>query len=66
MADRSIGTAHMAEDGTLVLTLRAEGGNGIRGDAQFAYPPNHPQYQRILDHLGGLKVGEDKPVPPWD
>lgn len=61
----SIGSATMGGDGTIVLQLRAETGGTI-GDAQFVYAPDHPQYQQILDHLGGLAPGESKPVPPWD
>jgi hypothetical protein len=63
---RPIGTATMRGDGTLVLQLRAEDPKlGILGDAQFEYPPGHPEYQETLDHLGGLKKGEEKFVPPW-
>jgi len=61
----SIGSASMGEDGTIVLQLRAEGPGGALGDALLTYPQDHPQYQQILDHLGGLKPGESKPVPPW-
>ena len=62
----SIGEATMEQDGTIVLTLRAEGPGAARGDAQFRYPPSHPEYREILAHLGGLKPGERKPVPPWE
>ena len=61
----SIGQATMKPDGTIVLQLRAET-NGAVGDAQFEYPRGHNQYEEILKHLGGLKPGEQKPVPPWD
>jgi hypothetical protein len=60
----SIGMAKMKKDGTIVLTLRAEA-PGTMGDAQLVYPPSHAQYQAILEHLGGLAPGEEKPVPPW-
>lgn len=60
----SIGVATMEKDGTLVLQLRAEGPDMV-GDALVTYAPDHPQYQKVLEHLGGLKVGESKPVPPW-
>ncbi len=62
--DRPIGTATMLADGTIVLDLIAES-PGARGNAQFRYPPGHPKYQRTLDHLGGLAVGEQKLVPPY-
>jgi hypothetical protein len=61
----SIGAATMREDGTLVLDLRAVGPRGIVGDARLTYPPSHPEYQEVLHHLGGLRPGERKPVPPW-
>jgi hypothetical protein len=61
----SIGTATMREDGTLVLDLRAAGPRGNVGEARFSYPPSHPEYEVVLRHLGGLRPGESKPVPPW-
>jgi hypothetical protein len=59
-----IGVASMQPDGTLVLDLHATAG-GARGEARKVYPPTHAEYKRVLDHLGGLKPGESKPVPPW-
>ena len=61
----SIGSATMQADGTIVLLLRAMDGTGMRGDARVTYPRGHAQYEKILAHLGGLKPGEEKPVPPW-
>jgi hypothetical protein len=55
----------MTPDGTIMLDLRAEGPGGDHGDARIVYPPNHKDYQMILKHLGGLKPGETKPVPPF-
>ncbi|MDY6992703.1 MAG: hypothetical protein SVR94_08885 [Pseudomonadota bacterium] len=63
--ENSIGTASMELDGTLVLTLRAEGLEGTIGDAQFRYETLHPQYLEILEHIGEIKPGETKQVPPW-
>ncbi|HMU32306.1 MAG TPA: hypothetical protein PKC89_00435 [Pyrinomonadaceae bacterium] len=56
----------MSEDGTIVLVLKAVGPNGETGSGRFEYPPSHPQYDSILKHLGGLKPGESKPVPPFE
>jgi len=64
-AGKSIGVATMLDDGTLQLMLRAEGEGGMVGDALIRYPPTHDQYQEVLKHLGGMKPGESKPVPPW-
>jgi hypothetical protein len=61
----SIGVARMLEDGTLVLDLRAEDASGRRGDARRVYTKDHPRYRAVLEHLGGMKPGESKPVPPW-
>jgi hypothetical protein len=61
-----IGTATMRADGTIVLDLRAEGPGGAVGQGRLTYPPDHPQYAAVLRHLGGLRPGETKPVPPWD
>lgn len=64
-AGDSIGEATMREDGTLVLQLRAEGPAGLIGDGQVTYAPDHPDYQEVIDHLGGIRPGQKKPVPPW-
>lgn len=61
----SIGLARMLEDGTVVLDLRAEDEAGHRGTGQLRYGREHPNYEEILAHLGGLTPGETKPVPPW-
>ena len=63
--EETVGTALMTADGTIRLCLRVTGEGGRIGDAEFTYPPQHPEYQRILKHLGGLQVGQEKPVPPW-
>jgi hypothetical protein len=64
-APESIGTATMDKDGTVRLQLRATGAGGVVGDALLLYPRDHKDYRMILDHLGGLKPGERKPVPPF-
>jgi hypothetical protein len=64
LSSASIGSATMMADGTIVLNLRAEG-PGVLGDARVIYPPSHPEYNNVLAHLGGLKPGEQKQVPPW-
>jgi len=62
---KSIGDATMEPDGTIVLQLRAEGPGGLIGDGLIKYPPKHAQYESVKKHLGGLKPGEHKPVPPF-
>lgn len=61
----SIGAATMTADGTIRLQLRAEGKNGEIGDAVITYRRGDPMYDDVLRHIGGIKPGEDKPVPPW-
>jgi hypothetical protein len=61
----SIGVATMNADRTIVLDLRAEASDGTIGDSRLVYPPTHKDYDQILKHLGGLRPGERKPVPPW-
>jgi hypothetical protein len=63
--DDSIGVATMEKDGTIVLQLRAEGPGGILGDGLLRYPPDHPDYTKVLDYVGGLTKGHAKKVPPW-
>jgi hypothetical protein len=58
-----IGQAAMLEDGTIVLDLRMEDPkSGAIGDARLRYRKGEPDYQPTLDHLGGLKPGEIKPI----
>ena len=64
MQGDTIGSATMREDGTLVLQLRAVTGATV-GDGYLTYAPTDPNYQAVLDHLGGLEPGQSKPVPPW-
>lgn len=67
MADKpdSIGIATMDDAGTLHLLLRAEGPGGAVGDASFTFPPDHADYRTMVEHLGGMRPGEQKLVPPW-
>ena len=61
----SIGVATMTNDGTITLRLRAEGAGGMTGEGNLTYKRGNPQYEEVLHHVGGLKPGETKPVPPW-
>jgi hypothetical protein len=64
--DRPIGSARMEPDGTLVLDLYAETPDGkSRGMAQLRKKPGEADYDKWLKHLGGMKPGEQKLVPPW-
>ena len=52
----TIGAASQEVDGTIVLTLRATGADGLGGDGLMRYPPGHPQLAAIKAHVG--------PIPP--
>ena len=54
----------MAADGTITLHLTRTADGGYL-DATFTYRIGDPDYQKTLDHIGGLKPGETKLVPPW-
>jgi hypothetical protein len=60
----SVGRATMSADGTIMLALRSLWPDPI-AESQLVYPPDDPQYEEIKHHLGGIKPGESKPVPPW-
>jgi hypothetical protein len=51
----------MLPDGAIVMDLRGPGG----AEARLTYAPTSPEYKATLEHIGGLRPGEEKPVPPW-
>ena len=61
----SVGVATMDNDGTIVLRLRAEGDGRTVAESELRIKPKDPNYDSTLQHLGGLKAGETKLVPPW-
>jgi hypothetical protein len=61
----SIGVATMKDDGTIVLRLRATTTQGSVGETSLVYPPSHPDYQKILAHIGPIRKGQTVPVKPW-
>src|SRR3569832_2995132 len=63
-AAQSIGMARMHADGTILIGV-STGGSGDRAQAVMQLKPGDTQYQPVLDHIGGLKPGETKPIPPW-
>jgi hypothetical protein len=48
----------MLADGTIEMDM-------FHPHARITYPPTHAKYKEVLQHLGGMKPGESKPVPPW-
>ena len=61
----TIGSATEEADGTIVLNLRATGEGGAVGDSQFRYPPTHPQYLVIKQHVGVIPKGGSVSVKPF-
>ena len=60
-----IGDARMLDDGTVILKFRRTA-DGIHVSGIKKYPVGHPEYQEILDHVGGMSPGETKLLPAWD
>ena len=60
-AGKSIGMARMLADGSILVGV----GAGDRAQAVLQLRPGDTQYQLLLDHIGGLKPGETKSIPPW-
>src|SRR5262249_34949624 len=61
---QSVGVATMLANGTILIGVGGDG-PGSRAQAVLEIHPGDSNYQMILDHVGGLKPGETKPIPPW-
>jgi len=49
-----------------VLRLRAElPSGGGSGEGQLVYPPTHPEYKKILEHVSPIAPGQTVLVRPW-
>jgi hypothetical protein len=59
-----IGEALMAADGTISVDLFMTG-DGTPLHGHFIYKTTDRDYEMIIRHLGGIKPGETKPVPPF-
>jgi len=60
----SIGTAEMANDGTITLHLQSLWPDPI-AEGELVYAPDDPQYAEIKQHIGDMHPGDKKPVKPW-
>jgi hypothetical protein len=60
-----VGMAEMGSDGTITLRLASRERDGTIVHGLQTYPTSSPHYLEVLNHLGGLTVGERKPIPPW-
>jgi hypothetical protein len=55
----------MMKDRTIVVDLNEHLLNGFINEGLVHYKPGTPRYDELLRHIGGLKVGQSKMVPPW-
>ena len=60
----TVGTVTMAADGSLDLALRSLPPGPI-AEALVHYATSDPHHRATLDHVGGLKRGETKLLPPF-
>jgi hypothetical protein len=60
-----IGIAEMKKDHTITLQLNARLQDGTIGEGYFVYSPNHPEYSKIINHIGLIAPGQSVPVRPW-
>jgi hypothetical protein len=62
---KTIGSAYMQDDGTLEMSLRAVAADGTIGEAMMVVAPQDTRYADMVKHLGGIKPGEGKAIPPF-
>jgi hypothetical protein len=62
--DRTIGTATMLADGTIVMNLRTSMDTGT-GRLTQKLKPTDVQYAVVLKQLGGLRPGQSKPMTQY-
>jgi hypothetical protein len=60
----TVGVASMEKDGSLRMQYRSID-HGMVAEAQELVPKDDSKHKQYLDHLGGLKVGESKPIPEF-
>lgn len=65
-APDSIGTATRKPDGTIILQLRGQSGDGTVAEGQFDYPPDHPRYPQIARHVGPIPENGAVAVRPFE
>jgi len=59
------GTATLEADGTIVVQIASGEKGQPAAHGYFRYPPAHPEYSRISEHVGQLTVGAPKTIEPW-
>ena len=63
-SEKSIGVVTMLANGTILIGVGGDG-PAARARAVLEIHPGDSNYQMIIDHVGGLRPGETKPIPPW-
>lgn len=58
------GTASMLKDGRIVLRLHHMV-DGKKVATLQIFKPGDMMYEQTLSRVGGLELGQTKPVPPW-
>jgi hypothetical protein len=61
----AIGTVLMRPDLSLSIRLRSVQCDGTLAEGNLDLKPGEPNYQVVIDHVGGLQPNETKPVPAW-
>src|SRR5579864_4200509 len=60
----AIGVATMLQNGAILVGVRGpDAESSLQGILMVE--PGDSTYQQLIDHVGGLKPGETKPIPPW-
>jgi len=62
-ASATIGTAEMLKGGTIVVRLHGKEGGKMR-EIKYELKPDDQGYQAFKKNIGGIKVGEKKPIYP--
>jgi hypothetical protein len=60
-----IGTVFMRPDLSLSIRLRSVQCDGTLAEGILDLKPGEPNYQVVIDHVGGLQPNETKSVPAW-
>ena len=60
-----IGSVKMLPDEALSVHLRSVQCDGTVAESQTVLRRGQPDYQAVLDHVGGLKPSEEKSVRAW-
>ncbi len=60
----TVGVATLQHDGALRMQYRSYD-HGMLAEALQVVKPDGAGYKELLDHLGGLKPGESKPIPEF-